>query len=88
MKKNRNTFFQESQVFNQTGFPSPNMNNAGSPFTTASYQSSNFYAGPNNGIPLNYNISPSPIANNNYDYSDIESRLSKIERSLTVLMLV
>ena len=85
MKKDRNTFFQGSQFFNQTGFPNPNMNVANPPYTMESYSNQSFYAGPsNNQVPMNYNIPTNQNQSlNNYDYSDIESRLSKIERQLT-----
>lgn len=87
MKKNRNTFFQESSFYNQAGMPTPNMNVANQPFTMESYANQSFYAGPSNGIPQNYNIPNGNNANtNNYDYSsDIESRLSKIERQINRL---
>ncbi len=84
MKKDRNTFFQESQMFSQAQVPMPTMNIANQPFTTSSYANQGFYAGPTNQIPLNYNTPSNQFANQNYDYnSDIESRLSKIERQLT-----
>lgn len=85
MKKDRNTFFQESQMFSQAGMPMPNMNIANQPFTTSSYANQGFYAGPTNQMPLNYNTPTNQFANqtSNYDYNnDIESRLSKIERQL------
>lgn len=83
MKKNRNTFFEESQVFNQTNIPNPGMN-MNQPFTMGSYANQSFYAGPmNNGMPLNYNQPMNQMgANNASDFSDIESRLSKIERQI------
>ena len=67
MKKNRNTFFQESsyQSYN------PNMNGYnGAPYQTASNY---FYQGP---VPNNYNTF------NGSSTTDIESRLAKIERQL------
>lgn len=84
MKKDRNTFFQESQMFSQANMPMPNMNFNNQPFTTSSYTNQGFYAGPTNQMPLNYNTPNNQFANNNnYDYtSDLESRLSKIERQL------
>lgn len=85
MKKDRNTFFQESFAYNQTGFPTPNMNIANTPYTNSF--SSNIYAGPtpNNGIPLNYNTPIYQNQNYNDNYSDIEARLSKIERQINRL---
>ena len=84
MKKDRNAFFQESGYFNQTNIPTPNMNIANGPFTTSSQSS--FYAGP---TPMNYNTPNNMNANMsnmpNYDYSDIESRLSKLERQINRL---
>ncbi len=86
MKKDRNTFFQEYGMFNQTQVPTPNMNIANAPFTTASFANQGFYAGPaNNGnVPLNYNTQPNQSANYS-DYNDFESRLSKLERQLNRL---
>ena len=94
MKKDRNTFFQESSYVNQTGFPNQNMGNM--PFGTSSYANQGFYAGPIGNVPMNYNIDDKFTSNNmNYvpegnnfqnnlnDYSEIESRLSKIERQLS-----
>ena len=78
MKKDRNTFFNESG-FQQSSFNStmPNMGMPGYPqntgFGTSASQS--FYAG---GMP-----NPLPAQN---DYmSDLESRLSKIERQINRL---
>lgn len=88
MKKNRNTFFQESsyQSYN------PNMANiGGAPYQTASNY---YYQGPvpgpvpgpapmnqpiNQQMQPNYNIGYNSMQNNN---NDIESRLAKIERQL------
>ena len=84
MKKDRNTFFQESQFMSQASFPNPNFNIANQPFTTGSFSNQGFYAGPTNGIPMNYTTQMPQ--NTNYitnDYSDIESRLSKIERQIS-----
>lgn len=86
MKKDRNTFFAESSYMNQANFPTPNMNIANGPFTTQSYANQGFYAGPTNmpNMPINYNTQP--IQNTNYnDYSDFESRISKIERQINRL---
>lgn len=85
MKKDRNAFFQEAGYYNQTNIPTPNMNVANAPFATQSQSS--FYAGP--VAPMNYSTPISQNANmmptNNYDMSDIESRLSKIERQINRL---
>lgn len=69
MKKNRNTFFQESsyQSYN------PNMALGGAPYQTASNY---FYQGAA-PMPNNYTIGNGT--------SDIESRLAKIERQLNRL---
>ena len=80
MKKDRNTFFQEAQMYNQTTYP--NFNLANTPNTFQSYANQGFYAGPINNNP-NMNYNPNPEYNSNY--SDIESRLSKIERQLNRL---
>ncbi len=85
MKKDRNAFFGEASYFNQSSIPTPNMNVANAPFATQSQSS--FYAGP---VPaMNYNTQPGMNANMmptaNYDFSDIESRLSKLERQVNRL---
>ena len=84
MKKDRNAFFQEASYFNQTNIPTPNMNMGTTPFATNAQSS--FYAGP---IPnMNYNTPTNMNANMptpNYDMSDIESRLSKLERQVNRL---
>ncbi len=85
MKKDRNTFFGSSEYMSQTQFPNPGLNIANSPFATGSFSSSSFYSGPNNQIPMNYNIPNNQMANYNNDYNDIESRLSKIERQINRL---
>lgn len=84
MKKDRNTFFEESQVMSQTNFPNPGMNIANAPFNMGAYANQSFYAGPmNNPIPTNnYNTPMNQLPNNTNDFSDIESRLSKIERQI------
>ena len=85
MKKDRNAFFGES-YFNQTNIPTPNMNipNQG-PYTTQA--NSSFYAGP--ALPMNYNtpnnINANMMPSQNYDVSEIESRLSKLERQINRL---
>lgn len=85
MKKDRNTFFAESSFMNQSNFPNPNMNIANQPFMQSAYANQGFYAGPmNNNMPNNYNTQPNINPNYN-DYSDLESRLSKIERQLNRL---
>lgn len=66
MKKNRNSFFSESNY--QSYNPTPNMNPQMAPYQAASNY---FYQGP---VPNNYNT----MGMNN----DIESRLAKIERQL------
>lgn len=74
MKKNRNTYFQESsyQSFN------PNMNHmGGAPYQTASNY---FYQGE---APMPYNYNTYKEQGNNIN--DIESRLSKIERQINRL---
>lgn len=84
MKKDRNTFFQESQVFNQSGFPT--MGVANQPFTTQSYSNQGFYAGPNPNTPMNYTtMNPQNQNYLNSDYSDLDSRLSKLERQINRL---
>ena len=85
MKKDRNAIFGESSYFNQTNMPTPNMNIANTPYGTATQSS--FYAGPI--APMNYNTPNNMNANMgnpiNYDFSDIESRLSKLERQVNRL---
>jgi len=80
MKKDRNTFFQESGFYNQTNIPTPMI--ANQPYIQQAQQS--FYAGP--GIQPNYNMPNPQMQNFNQqnptDYSEIEARLSKIERNL------
>ncbi len=83
MKKDRNTFFAESNFMNQSNFPGPNI--ANTPFMQSAYANQGFYAGPmNNNMPNNYNTQTTNNPNYN-DYSDLESRLSKIERNLNRL---
>ena len=75
MKKNRNSFFQESsyQSYN------PNMNSLGAPYQTASNY---FYQGP---VPNNYNTNLGPndiesrIAKIERQLNRIDYRLSKLE---------
>lgn len=82
MKKDRNTFFAESSFMNQSNFPGPNMNIANAPMMQSAYANGGFYAGPmNNNMPTNYNTQ-APTNTNYNDYSDLESRLSKIERNI------
>lgn len=84
MKKDRNAFFQEASYFSGTNIPTPNMNMTATPFATNAQSS--FYAGP---VPnMNYNTNANMNANMtnpNYDMSDIESRLSKLERQVNRL---
>lgn len=68
MKKDRNSFFNESSYSYGNFMPNNNM----MPVNQASYNQS-FYSGP--GYPQMPN-------NTTIDYSDVESRLSKIERTL------
>ena len=77
MKKDRNTFFAESSFMNQSNFPgpNPNMNIANAPFMQSAYA---------NHMPNNYNTQMASNTNYN-DYSDLESRLSKIERNINRL---
>ena len=86
MKKDRNAFFQEASYFTQGNLPNPNMNVANAPYATGS-QSSFYAAGP--GIPINYNTPNNMNANMSpyagYDVSEIESRLSKLERQVNRL---
>lgn len=73
MKKDRNTFFNEAN-FSQSSFV-PNMPAMPMPYANSTQASQSFYAGPN----------PTPNFNqgNVNDYaSDLESRLSKIERQI------
>lgn len=83
MKKDRNAFFQEAGYYNQTNIPTPNMNIANAPFATQAQSS--FYAGPI--TPMNYNTpnNMNAMPSSNYDFSDIESRLSKLERQVNRL---
>ena len=77
MKKDRNSFFQESQYFNQGGFNAqPFLNN---PNTFQSYANQGFYSGVM--PPTNSNN----FSSNNYDFSELDSRLSKIERQINRL---
>jgi len=94
MKKDRNTFFQESSFLGQQNFP--NMNSGNVPFTSASFANQSFYAGPNPNMempqsPMNYTTNSNQNQNynynmnSNYDFSDLESRISKLERSINRL---
>ena len=77
MKKNRNTFFQESQTSSFNYYPNPNQMNlisANMP-TQASQSSQSFYAVP---APM-YQQMP------NSNYSDTEARLAKLERQVSRL---
>ncbi len=87
MKKERNTFFGESSFMNQTVYPQTGLNIANQPFQATSYSNQGFYA----GAPLqqgNYTTQmPSNTNANmtNYDYSEIDARISKIERQISRL---
>lgn len=84
MKKDRNTFFQEAQMSSASYFPNmmPYQNMGGMPMQApmqapiqAAQASQSFYAGPsypNNGMMM-------PAQN---DTSDLESRISKLERNM------
>ena len=79
MKKDRNSFFGEASYLNQQTYPNPNM----APFATTSFANQGFYAGPIGG---NMNYNPNiPLNKEMPDYSDIEARLSKIERQINRL---
>lgn len=82
MKKDRNSFFQEANFFQSQQMPMPQAVNQ--PFTTTASANQSFYQSTPNMMPINYNT-PNMGMPQNYnqnDYSDIESRLSKIERQL------
>lgn len=82
MKKDRNSFFAESSFMNQSNFQGPMMNPMNQNYQ-ASYANQGFYAGPMNTQP---NYTTQMPQNTNYnDYSDIESRLSKLERNINRL---
>ena len=83
MKKDRNSFFQEANFMSQANFPNPGMNIANAPYQTNSYSNQGFYAGPPIA-PNNYNMNNNNYPNN-YDYSDIDSRLAKLERQVNRL---
>ena len=87
MKKDRNSFFNESSYMS-TNIPNQNLGYPNQPFGTTAYANQGFYAGPLNNMPLNYNTNLNQMPTNNLpDYNDIESRLSKIERQLNRLDL-
>ena len=70
---------------NQSNFPGPNINAANTPFIQNSYANQGFYAGPmNNNMPINYNTQ-APVNTNYNEYSDIEARISKLERNINRL---
>jgi len=86
MKKDRNSFFEQSSFYNQSTMQNPNMYMPNTPYTAGSYANQGFYAGPTNGFINDYNTNmPLNTNYNNHDYSDIESRLSKIERNINRL---
>lgn len=72
MRKNRNSFFSESNMSYQNYNPNMNMMGANAPFEASTAYNS-FYAGPNPGM------------NQYTNSSDLESRLAKIERQLNRL---
>lgn len=83
MKKDRNSFFEQSSFYSGASFNNPPMN---TPYMTGSYSNQGYYAGPNTGIPMNYNTNMGTNSNYNDNYyNDIESRLSKIERNISRL---
>jgi len=73
MKKDRNSFFNE-QSYSYGYYPNNMMNQNMMPSMSSNYNQS-FYSGP--GYPPNNNTS--------IDYSDIDARFSKIERTLNRL---
>ena len=77
MKKNRNSFFNESS-YSYGGYYPNNMMNPNMMPSMSSNFSESFYSGP--GYPMNNNMN-----NTSIDYSDIDARLSKIERSINRL---
>jgi|GEM_PF-1003868 len=97
MKKNRNTFFTESQMSATSMMPNMQMAQPQMPQQPmmqqpmqAAQASQSFYSGPNlqnvpnNVAHNNQGIMPTPIPYTGYQNSnsDIDSRLSKIERQL------
>ena len=84
MKKERNTFFQESSYMNMMGVP--NQNVISNPMATQAYANQGFYAGPMNAQ-MNYNTGMEQNQNYYNDYSEMEARLSKLERQLNRLDL-
>lgn len=82
MKKDRNTFFQESQYINNTPFPNQNPNMIPNIPFQMNY---NYGMGV---IPPNYTTGiPNNETNYSPDYTDLESRLSKLERQINRLDL-
>ena len=76
MKKDRNSFFNESAYSYNGYMPNMPMQNM-MPQMSSNYQQS-FYSGP--GYPTQF-----PSGNTSIDYSDIDARLSKLERSINRL---
>lgn len=74
VKKDRNSFFNESSYSYGNYYPNMPMQNM-MPNVSSNYQQS-FYSGP--GYPIQ-------TGNSSIDYSDIETRLSKLERSINRL---
>ena len=71
MKKDRNSFFNESSYSYGNYYPNMNMPTM-MPNVSSNYQQS-FYSGV--GYPTN-------AGNSSIDYSDIDARISKLERSI------
>ena len=83
MKKDRNAFFGESSYFNQINIPTPNINIPNQQaFATGA--NSSYYAGivPSMNYNTPNNLNANMMSPANYDFSDIESRLSKLERQI------
>lgn len=84
MKKDRNTFFNEANFSQASYMGTPNMQpqmmpqNFGAPTYSGSQASQSFYSGP---VPMMQNNGGMPTDN----ISDIESRMSKIERQMNRL---
>lgn len=94
MKKNRNSFFGSSNFnMSATGNSMSNMNmpnmisnmNTGMPSVNAA--SSQFYAVQNmpTQLPILYNNDGNGMASNNSTFSELESRIAKLERSINRL---
>ena len=81
MKRNRNSFFTETNT--QSGFMAPNMNN----MMPTQNANSSFYQGPTN--PYNYNTQPneleSRLAKIERQINRIDYRLSKLENQANII---